>query len=1066
MTENLQEISLDGVIYARLRHNGQNWHLGAVNPAWKEILGGLANNPAPEDLAALESRGIWLAPEGPPRKLAVACCGLGSGWAGMGRELYDNFPEARRAMDALASLSEWDLLGLLDNDDLESISQIRLQIPHLFLLEYAQWRQFVSLGLSPTLLCGHSLGELVALCLAGVYDEKAAWLLFDRRAQHINSLENRLEQKTGMLAIHADEDVVRETLAEWPTLSLANRNTPRQFIVGGDREALLMARKSLRKRRIPAMLLNVPLAFHNPAMRILRDFSLRRLAALEMSPPKIPVLSNVTCGFYPQSQEDICRFIIDLDENAVDWIGCANVMGEREKIDIFLELGPAHTLGGLIEELLPGRIAIAADHREMETDAMRSACARLFSLGLLNFEKIIAQKNGRPRTVALDEITGRPSISGKVSSQPPLDEDIKKIIVLIANASGRKVEEISCDLDLRNDLAMRSSSFPLLVQKAENELGLNVEYENLLQVNTVGDLALALLGRQKKYLLPAHSRIEQKTAAPLRRFILETRKAKETGPGEIFDARPQLLLYDVIRRPLPDSDCVILVIGEDTVLLHTFWRGLEAFGAMLVTPRGTVFPGFLNEDFNAAEFSLSNCQVNTAELPVSIMERFGRLDAIFVLPPPFPDSSFAPDLGIIFENARTLSPSCGIFVLQRFCDMESGKFLKSFANWRAALPVWSGGCAVAIQDNDEKFREDEIGDLVALEFLHGEGASFWAREPYFSGEGGVPQLFAKAEDFPLAIADHAMEYPGEPLCLKNISWFSTTFNHVDNAKIHNPFSENFSDIHGQKENYLKEGRKLAAMLEGARKLLSWLTPVGFSDIRFLTSLEMSPGIARECRLECHPLFWMNHEKKMTRIVTCSLAARKISANGRRLNEYEAMVDGLCYLCAKAASPSPVGEFHKIQDKGMEALTDSGVLNTANGANAAIRMGKTGEREWLGCLQSPVMPIAMGKKGGYAEFFRLFDCLIDAARLTMANPEYASQFHCAGVGYLNFNIDDYTLANTNACGHLVLFLKLVLMTDKFMRFNGQIGSEAGKIFMVAHNLEFEKNPDKPGMEPTH
>lgn len=131
----MQEVSLDGVIYARFEHNGQTWLLGSTNPSWKALVGTLQAVPDEADLIHLAGHGIWLGPVGQSCKLAVMCCGLGSGWPGMGRSLYDNFPAARKAMDYLADIAGWDILGLMDETDLETISQTRKQIPYLFMLE-------------------------------------------------------------------------------------------------------------------------------------------------------------------------------------------------------------------------------------------------------------------------------------------------------------------------------------------------------------------------------------------------------------------------------------------------------------------------------------------------------------------------------------------------------------------------------------------------------------------------------------------------------------------------------------------------------------------------------------------------------------------------------------------------------------------------------------------------------------------------------------------------------------------------------------------------------------------
>ena len=147
----------------------------------------LPANPDAEALARLEARGLWIAPEradGPP-PLAVMCCGLGAVWPGMGRELYDNFPAARAAMDRIAAVADWDILGLMDETGVEKISLTRWQSPYVFMLEYAQWSVLSSLGLSPSLFCGHSLGEMIALCFSGILAPEVAWYILDTRAVHM-----------------------------------------------------------------------------------------------------------------------------------------------------------------------------------------------------------------------------------------------------------------------------------------------------------------------------------------------------------------------------------------------------------------------------------------------------------------------------------------------------------------------------------------------------------------------------------------------------------------------------------------------------------------------------------------------------------------------------------------------------------------------------------------------------------------------------------------------------------------------------------------------------------------
>ena len=214
------EIFLDGVRYTELPQDGMQWRIGAVNPLWRQELLVLPHNPDAAALAALEPRGLWLAPAQTPPPLAVMCCGLGSVWPGMGRELYDSFPAARAAMDRIAAVADWDVLGLMDEKNVEKVSLTRWQSPYLFMLEFAQWSVLSSLGLRPSLFCGHSLGEIIALCFSGIYSPEVAWYILDTRAVHMAELEAAATRETGMMAVHANIEVVEEMIRLYPESEL------------------------------------------------------------------------------------------------------------------------------------------------------------------------------------------------------------------------------------------------------------------------------------------------------------------------------------------------------------------------------------------------------------------------------------------------------------------------------------------------------------------------------------------------------------------------------------------------------------------------------------------------------------------------------------------------------------------------------------------------------------------------------------------------------------------------------------------------------------------------------
>lgn len=533
------QLERNGVHYAVFSVAGRVWRLGSLAPDWREALRAFF---APGREAELAAREIWIQPE-PRGSLAVMCCGLGSAWPGMGRELYSSFAAARQAMDQIAALADWDILALLESPELEQITPTRWQIPYLFMLEYAQWRQFQALGIKPDLICGHSLGELIALCLAGVYSLESAWYLLETRAEHMAELEARGHQESGMLAVPAGEEEIAAILAQWPDLRISNRNTERQFILGGLREHLLLARKQLRKKRIPAIMLNMDLAFHNPAMRILRNMSLRRLNGLKMSPPAFPVFSCVDARAYPDSQPAICERIADLDENTVDWVNLIAVIKAACPQVAFLELGPQETLCGITSELAPGSACIHADRRSHEAYAMRSALARLFAAGFLDFEKIAQSPAGEALACAPDPAPKprRPA--------PQLEGDAALAIELLAEFCHRPVGSIDLALDLRQDLALRSSQFPWLMLEAERRLGRPVILENLFRLVTVADLVNFICGAQGQIKVQPQARAARQPwlagRVPLARHVIS--RNGELAPAP-FDPKPNAKARSCIFR--------------------------------------------------------------------------------------------------------------------------------------------------------------------------------------------------------------------------------------------------------------------------------------------------------------------------------------------------------------------------------------------------------------------------------------------------------------------------------------------------------------------------------------
>jgi acyl transferase domain-containing protein len=163
--------------------------------------------------------------------------------------------------------------------------------PGLFALEYALATLWRSWGIEPGWVMGHSVGECVAACVAGVFSLEDGLRLIAERGRLLQSLP----RLGGMLAVAADEATVTDVISAWPAdLSLAAVNEPRNTVVSGRLEALAAVAHIFASRGVRTTELAVSHAFHSPLVEPVLDRFLNVARTVRFSPPAIPVVSNVT----------------------------------------------------------------------------------------------------------------------------------------------------------------------------------------------------------------------------------------------------------------------------------------------------------------------------------------------------------------------------------------------------------------------------------------------------------------------------------------------------------------------------------------------------------------------------------------------------------------------------------------------------------------------------------------------------------------------------------------------------------------------------------------------------
>lgn len=340
-------------------------------------------------------------------KLAILFTGQGAQRAGMGRELAQRYPELGEMLERIFVEFDHHLeLSLREvmfadagTEPAALLDQTAYTQPALFALELALYRLLESFGLEAEMLLGHSIGELVAAHVAGVFSLEDACKLVAARGR----LMQALPTGGAMVSIQSSEAEVVEVLGQYPGVDIAGLNGPLSTVVSGDEGPVLALIEHFAGRGRKTRRLAVSHAFHSRRMQPMLEEFRAVVQSLSLRAPTRMLVSNLTGAVATREELTNPEYWVKHVRHAVRFLDGVRTL-EKQGAGVLLELGPQAVLAAMASGCLNDgeRVGVVTSLRrdEPESEGLARCLGALHGYGVKLDWEVVLQRY-QPRRVGL-----------------------------------------------------------------------------------------------------------------------------------------------------------------------------------------------------------------------------------------------------------------------------------------------------------------------------------------------------------------------------------------------------------------------------------------------------------------------------------------------------------------------------------------------------------------------------------------------------------------------------------------------------------------------------------------